>query len=342
MTTTDPQAAVAGSSASVAARSATSAGSPIWRAVTGWLCTPVPAGRVAAFRTLAYLYVPFELLWAYPWVLQHKDVPGTFYQPLLIGRLLPLPVPTEQLVVTVHWALIATAVVAATGRAPRLLGWVVAGLYLEWQVIAMSYGKVDHDRFGLILTFFTLATVGRTRWGDPTPTERGGWALRMAQLGAIATYFLAAFAKLRYGGVDWLWGATLARAVVRRGTVFSDWMLDLPGLLVAMQVFIVAFELGTPVVFFVAERTRRRIVALLYGFHLGTYASITIAFWPHLVNMASFLPLERVRPVVAVRGAISRVGRVSRAARNGPAERRAGPGAASTPPSHPGAGAGSG
>jgi hypothetical protein len=269
-------------------------------ALSEWLCAPVPAGRVAAFRTLAYLYIPFELLTFYPWVLRHKDLPGTFYEPLMIGRVLPFPVPTEPLVVGVHWALIGTAVAAAFGRAPRLLGAAVAVLYLQWQVIAMSYGKVDHDRFGLMLTLFALATVGRTRWGDARPTERGGWALRLAQLGAVATYFLSAFAKLRFGGLEWLWGATLARAVVRRGTMFSEWMLDVPGLLVAMQFFIVAFELGAPIVLLVSERARRRLVALLYAFHAGTFASIRIAFWPHLVTLTAFLPLERVRPIVTV------------------------------------------
>jgi hypothetical protein len=348
MTATDPRPALASTSGvtqvDAATATATAATGPSrWQALTDWLCTPVPAGRVAAFRTLVYLYIPFELLWAYPWVLQHKDLPGTFYRPLLVGRLLPLPVPTEQLVTSVHWALIAAALAAATGRAPRLLGWVVGGLYLEWQFIAMSYGKVDHDRFGLIVTLLALATVGPTRWGDTTPTERGGWALRVAQLGAIATYFLAAFAKLRFGGPEWLWGATLARAVIRRGTFFSEWMLDVPGLLVAMQVFIVVFELGAPVVFFVGERARRRIVALLYAFHVGTFASIRIAFWPHLANMAAFLPLEKVRPIVTARRLAGRLAiGLSRSRSSEPAGRRALPGAGSTPPSHPAGGDGSG
>jgi hypothetical protein len=277
-------------------------------ALVDWLVAPVPAGRVAAFRTLVYLYIPVELLLIYPWVLGHKDLPGALYKPLLIGRLLPLPVPTEGLVVGVHWALLITALGAATGRAPRTLGWTVAALYLEWQIIAMSYGKVDHDRFALLLGLCVLATAGPARWGDPTLTERGGWALRMVQLGAIATYFLAAFAKLRYGGVAWLWGATLTRALLRRGTPLAEWMLDVPGLLIALQCSIVVFELGSPVVFFVAERARRRIVGLLYAFHAGTYAAITIAFWPHLVALTSFLPLERVRPVVALRALASRIG----------------------------------
>jgi vitamin K-dependent gamma-carboxylase-like protein len=261
---------------------------------TRWLFTPAPAGRLAVFRTLLYLFVPLDVLYLTPWVLRHKDVPGELYQPLRIGRLLELPVPTERLVSGVAVALVVSALAGLTGRAPRLWGWLVAVLYLEWMVVAMSYGKVDHDRVGFMVALFALATVGPARWGDPTPNERAGWALRVAQLGVIATYFLAAFAKLRYGGLAWLTGATLTRAVIRRGTVFSDWMLDVPVTLVAMQFVVVAFELASPVVLLLPERQQRRAVGLLYLFHAGTYAAITIAFWPHLVAMTAFLPLERV------------------------------------------------
>jgi hypothetical protein len=274
--------------------------------VNRWLFAPVPLGRVAAFRTLVYLFVPVDLLLTTNWVLQHKDVPGDLYVPLLIGRLLPLPVPTYVLTVGILVALLVTSVVAATGRAPRLLGTVVAVLYLEWMVIAMSYGKVDHDRFGFLVALAVLPTVGAARWGDRTLSERAGWALRVTQLAVIATYFLAAWAKLRFGGLDWLTGATLTRAVLRRGTFLSDWVVDYPGLLVGFQFVIVAFELASPVVFLLAYRWRLRAIGGFYAFHLVTYAAITISFLPHCVAMASFLPLEKVRPIEWARARLSR------------------------------------
>jgi hypothetical protein len=161
----------------------------------------------------------------------------------------------------------------------------------------MSYGKVDHDRFGFLVALAVLPTVGLARWGDRTRSEHAGWALRVTQFAVVATYFFAAWAKLRFGGLDWLTGATLTRAVLRRGTFLSDWVVDHPGLLVGFQFFIVAFELTSPVLLFLAYRWRLRAVAGLYGFHLMTYAAITISFLPHCVAMASFLPLEKVRPI---------------------------------------------
>ena len=62
----------------------------------------------------------------------------------------------------------------------------------------------------------------------------------------MLTYFLAAWAKLRFGGLDWATGSTLARAIVRRGTVLSDWTLDVPGLLVAAQWAMLVLEFAAP------------------------------------------------------------------------------------------------
>jgi hypothetical protein len=262
--------------------------------MTGWLFAPVPRARIAWFRTLAYLFVAADLLFITPWVRRHDYVPGELYRPLLVGRLLHLPTPDRVLLEIVFWVLLAAALGAATGRAPRLLGWTVFVLYFEWMVVAMSYGKVDHDRFALLVALAALPTAGPARHDDDTLTERGGWALRVTQLAAVATYFLSAWAKLRFGGVGWLTGATLTRALLRRGTPLGQPLTDFPGLLVAAQFGIVAFELASPLVFVLRGRWRHRAVAFFYLFHLSVFATISISFAPQQVAVASFLPLERL------------------------------------------------
>ncbi|MEV4759004.1 MFS transporter permease [Micromonospora sp. NPDC049559] len=262
-----------------------------------WLTEPVPRGRVAAFRTLVYLFVAADLVVFTPWVRTHGSVPGELYQPLLIGRLLPLPTPTPLLVNGIFWALLVLSLAAVTGRAPRALGWAVFLLYFEWMIIAMSYGKVDHDRFGFLVALAVLPTAGRARHGDRTLTEAGGWALRVTQIAVVCTYFLAAWAKLRFGGPGWMVGSVLARAIIRRGTELADLIAQVPHLLIAAQFGIIAFELLSPLVFVVPARWRLAVVGFFYSFHVVTIATITISFAPHLVAMTSFLPLERVRPV---------------------------------------------
>jgi hypothetical protein len=266
-----------------------------------WLFEPVPRGRIAAFRTLVYLFVAADMVIFTPWVRAHADTPGSLYQPLRIGRLLPLPTPTALIVHTVFWVLLVVTLLAATGRAPRLLGWTVFLLYFEWMIIAMSYGKVDHDRFGFLVALAVLPTVGRARHGDSELSEAGGWALRVTQIAVICTYFLASWAKLRIGGPHWMTSSVLAQAIIRRGTPPADLIASVPGLLIVSQFGIIAFEMLSPVVFLVPQRLRGWVVAFFYTFHLATFATITISFMPHLIAMTSFLPLEKVRPIVWAR-----------------------------------------
>ncbi|MEV6526811.1 MFS transporter permease [Longispora sp. NPDC051575] len=266
---------------------------PVPTQVPGWLCAPVPLGRVALFRVLAYLFVAADLVVFTPWVRGHATVPVELYRPVLVARILHLPAPTPALVHGVFWALLAVALVAASGRWPRVLGGAVFLLYAEWMVVAMSYGKVDHDRFGLLVALAALPTVGRARFGSAEPSAAGGWALRVTQLAVVATYFLAGWAKLRFGGIEWLTGATMTRAVLRRGTWLGQLVLGVPGLLVLSQFGIMAFELASPVVLFVRERARYLLVGGFYLFHAVVFATVTITFLPHQVAMASFLPLER-------------------------------------------------
>lgn len=283
---------------------------PSGNRLSRWLFSPMPLGRVAALRTLAYLFIVFDVL-VYTEVATYKaDVPTELYVPLQIERWLPLfPEPTWLVVNLTVWGLLILSPLAATGRAPRLLGWVVFALYFEWMLIDMSYGKVDHDRFAFMVALAMLPTVGAARHGDRCPSAKAGWALRLVQLAVVATYFLAAVAKLRYGGIEWLWGTTLTWAILRRGTRWAHWMLDFPWLIKVSQIGIVTFEAVSPLIFFVNDRLRAWMVAYFYVFHLLTWLAITISFAPHLIAMAGFLPLEKVRPLHWVWNGVQRLRR---------------------------------
>ena len=261
--------------------------------MTAFWFPALPRGRVAVLRVALYLFIVVDVLMTTAWVADHGRVPGGLYQPLFIGRLLPLPVPTEAWVVAIEIALLGAAVVAASGRLPRVAGWAVFALYLEWMVIAFSYGKVDHDRFAFLIALAVLPTVGSARADDRTTDERAGWALRAIQVAVVATYFFAAWAKLRYGGVEWVNGSTLTRAIVRRGTFIADPLLDVPIALQATQYGIMVFELASPLLLLPGRWGRRMLVVAL-AFHLVTFASLTIIFLPHVMCLLAFVPLEEV------------------------------------------------
>jgi hypothetical protein len=263
----------------------------------GRLFRPAPLARIAILRTVAYLFVPVDVLLTTPWVVQHARVPGTLYQPLLIGRLLHLPTPGPWVEV-LRWVLVTAALVAATGRLPRVLGTVVAALYLEWMVVAFSYGKVDHDRVAFLVLLAVLPTVGAAHHTDRRSSEAAGWAIAVTTLAVVSTYFLSAFAKLRFGGLDWVDGATLTRAVVRRGTWLSTPLLDHAWVLHVFQYFLVGIELLVSPLLLVRWRDERitwLLVAGFYAFHVMTFLTISIVFLPHCVALLALLPLERIR-----------------------------------------------
>ena len=259
---------------------------------------PVPLARVAVFRTLAYLFIPVDVFLTTAWVRAHADVPTEYYQPLLVGQWLPLPTPTSSVVHVVQWALVLAALAAATGRAPRLLGTAVFLLYFQWMVIAMSYGKVDHDRYAFLVALAVLPTVGRARWRDRRTSEAAGWAMAVVFLAVMLTYFLAAWAKVRFGGWDWVTGSQLTWAVLRRGTDLATWTLDVPGLLIAAQWVMVIVEFAAPLMLLArSDRARVALVVFLLGFHLMTFAGVRIVFLPHCVAILSLLPWERLPEV---------------------------------------------
>jgi hypothetical protein len=247
-------------------------------------------------------FIFVDVLLTTSWVADHAYVPGELYRPLFIGRLLPLPTPGSVLVHVAEVALLASAAVAATGRLPRIAGTAVFLLYLEWMFIAMSYGKVDHDRVAFLVALAVLPTVGRARWGRQERHDAAGWAIRCIQVAVVLTYFLSTFAKLRFGGIEWLDGATLMRAVIRRGTSVGEPLADHAWILHAAQYALVIFELATPLML-VGGRIGRMMLGLAVAFHIVTFASIGIIFLPHVMCLLAFVPLERLDPM----GALSRL-----------------------------------
>lgn len=266
-----------------------------------WFREAVPLGRIAAFRTLVYLFVIADLTVVTPFIADRGGVDAELYRPLFVGRVLPLPTPAPVIVTVLFWVLVVSALVASTGRLPRAAGIVVAVCYFEWMIIGMSYGKVDHDRFAFLLALALLPTAGAARHGDERTSEAAGWVLRMTQVAVVATYFLSAVAKIRFGTWRWPFSSVLAWALLRRSGGFFLRTGQIPYVLVVMQFVSIVAEFCSPVLFVLKNRWRAIAIGACYVFHLVTFMALGISFAPHLVAMCSFLPLERVRPLAALR-----------------------------------------
>jgi hypothetical protein len=261
-------------------------------ALSRWWFGPLPLGRVAALRVIVYLFVWFDVFVYSPDVTALAHL-SSAYHPLAIARVLHLPTPSYGYALAVKIALLCVATAAATGRLPRVLGTATFLLYLDWVVLSDSYGYVAHDRFAFLVALAVLPTVGAARRGDDTSSERAAWALRCIQVAVIATYFLSAWSKVRFGGLHWAEGSVLTWALLRRGTSLGRHLLDAPWLLHLSQWGIILAEALSPVVLFLRGRLLYLAVTSMLVFHAVSYATIRISFLPHALCILAFLPLER-------------------------------------------------
>jgi hypothetical protein len=256
---------------------------------------PVPSARVDVFARIIAVTVVFTVLVTDQWAVLHEDAPDAFYQPVLLARLLHLGPPDPTTMLLLRIVLVAGAVWMCLRRAPRLAAATVFASYVVWLLWAFSWSKVDHDRLTIVVALLVLALTPRT--GEAV--ERlSGWAMRVVQVVFVLAYPFSAWGKLRFGGWEWMESATFARAIVRRGTMFGDWLLPYPRLLVLAQWAFVAFEVATIVLLFPrAPKLLRNLalvgVLLLHGM---TYLMIGISFLPHTICIVAFFPLERLSP----------------------------------------------
>lgn len=267
------------------------------------LFEPAPQARVAVLRVAIYLFVVYDTFFVVNTVYGNADASQSLYRPLKMRIWLHLPTPNHTYALLLHIVIIAGCLLCATGRLPRRLG-VVAGLvtaaaFTDWVSISMSYSKINHDHFALIVALWVLPTVGVARFRDRFRSEAAAWALLCLQIACVAIYFLSAWAKVRYGGWDWVTGSTFAWAVTRRGTALATPLLNVPWLLTLAQFGLFALELSTPVVLFLRGRLRYAFVGVLVSFHLVTWVTIRINFVALMICLLAFLPLEKLIPARA-------------------------------------------
>lgn len=267
-----------------------------------WFFPSVPLARIAWLRVAVYAVVVLDLFVFTSFPSGHGGVPADLYQPLPFRELLHLPQPSPLYVQLLRLVILASALVAMTGRLPRLAGWVCAAGMLDWLSNAYSYSKINHDHFALVVALCVLPLVGRALFGDRERSESAGWTLRVIQVSVVATYFLAAVAKILDAGWGWASSAVLVWALSRRGTAVSDWLVQLPWLTYVMQWAVFLAELASPVMLWMRGRVLYLAVGFWVVFHVVTFALLSIHFVPTAVCLLAFLPLERLRGLRRRRG----------------------------------------
>lgn len=264
------------------------------------LIPALPASRITALRTIIYAFVIVDVF------LIANDVPShatnaVFYEPLLLARILHLPAVTTPIAYGLLAVIVVSCLVGVSGRFPRISGTVVAVVFTIWMLYSQGYGYVSHDHLALMIAVWVLPTVPSRGWHDDTPSEAAGWALRCIQLAVVATYFLSVLTKWIYSGspIAWANSAILAWAVIRRGSPFVQWTLEVPWIFVPAQWAALAMETLSPVVLFLKGKALYLAVAVFVLFHLTTFIALGIHFLPTVICWAAFLPIERLRELPA-------------------------------------------
>lgn len=265
------------------------------RSVRAFFVPALPLARIAWVRAVIYLYVVFDVLVVVRDPIAHGQVPVELYHPVIARELLGFPAPSPIYVQVLRVVLIASALLAATGRLPRLAGGICALAMFDWVTNAFSYSKVDHDHYALVIALLVLPTVGRARFADVTvASEAAGWALRTIQLSAVSIYFLSAWAKMRFGTWGWANGSTLIWALTRRPNGIAPWIASHPGLTHALQWLILVAEFCSPLLLWARGRALQLGLAFFLAFHVSTYYLLRIHFLPLVVCLTAFMPMERI------------------------------------------------
>ena len=259
-----------------------------------WAFPQVPTERVVILRRLVYAVVLLDifLLTAFP--IGHGNIPADLYSQLPVRAILHLPQPTAVYVQVLRIVIAVAAVLALLGVRPRITGWVVAFGMLDWLSIAYSYGKINHDHLALLVALFVLPLAAAKATDAREALQRNGWSMRMIQVSVVATYFLAAIAKVSEAGWGWASSAVLVWAITRRGSALGQLVAHWPLLTYVFQWVVLILEFCAPLMLWLRGRPLYAYVAFWFVFHASTFALLGIHFIPTAVCLFAFLPLERL------------------------------------------------
>ncbi|MEM9195841.1 MAG: HTTM domain-containing protein [Myxococcota bacterium] len=283
-----------------------------------------PAERLAVLRILVGLYgciyLPIRIthLWSYAGVDPYQ------FQPVGVVTVLPRPLLPAVVVTLV--------VLAVLFSFPFLLGFryritapIYAALLLWVLTYSNSFGQILHvdNLFCLHVIALALCPAAdaysldarrRRAAGAPPPEPSGryGWGIRLMCVLCVFGYFLAAVAKAKNGGLEFVSAENLRNYVaydtVRKlelGSITSpvgEALLPFPLVFAGLAYLSLALEWGAPLALF-HRKLGIAWAVLIWGFHLGVLVLMAISFtYPlTMVAFAAFFRVEKLADWKAVR-----------------------------------------
>jgi hypothetical protein len=302
----------------------------------GWLFPAAPPERLAVLRVLVGTFATLYLAIRQRAFLSLADSRSSRFEP--IGILSPLdgPWPDALLVAMVAGAIVLGCAYTA-GAWFRGTGPAFAITLLFLTTYRSSWGQIlwiedlmviDVLIVGLAPSADALSVDARRHPSDererPAVAVAYGWPVRLAALVTVTTYELAAIAKLRIGGLDWMFSDTLRNHVAYsnvRLDLFSGasspigrWLVAYGWVFRPLAVATVALELAAPLAL-VGGWIRTLWVVAMWLLHVGVAVLMYVVF-PFPLFLVAFGPFYRLEELPR-RLALTRRARPRRAAGGG-------------------------
>jgi uncharacterized membrane protein YphA (DoxX/SURF4 family) len=275
------------------------------RAIDSRFLAPVPADRLATLRLLSGAFSVIYLIVRAPVLADFRFVPGRF-EPVGAAAWLSAPI-SPWLAFALYSLAVGSGVAFTLGWRFRVAGPVFALLMLWVTSYRNSWGMVFHTDNLLVLHLLVLAQSdaaavlsldARTR-AEPPAAARFGWPVRLISACTVLAYLLAGIAKLKVTGVSWMDGEVLRNYVAYDGlrksqigsihSPFGAILVQYEWPFPALSVLTMLLELTGPVLL-LWPRASRIWAYGLYGFHIGVFASMAIAF-PYPLSGIAFASL---------------------------------------------------
>jgi hypothetical protein len=268
--------------------------------------------RLATLRFLTGLFSLIYLAVRGQVLADFRVEPGGF-TPVGVAAWLHAPLP-PLLALALYACALLSCVAFTLGFRFRIFGPVFALLMLWVTCYRNSWGMIFHTDNLLVVHLVVLAQSdaaavlsidARRRTSPALSDPRFGWPVRLISATTTVAYLLAGIAKLKITGWSWMDGDVLRNYVAYDGmrksqigsihSPFGGWIVQYAWPFPALSVLTMLLELSGPFTLLVPWLARIWAIGL-WGFHVGVFASMAIAFPYPLsgVAFASMFACERL------------------------------------------------
>jgi hypothetical protein len=245
-----------------------------------------PAG-LAICRIWLYGYFLYKVLndrfadWA--------QAPAEFWKPLLILRWLPGPIHSLDLLLAWQTLLAVALACCVLGVWIRYAAPAVFFLSTLYLGLPQCFGNVSHSDmlFVLALGVFALSNsadslslAARRRRSSPTPSGEYRWPIALIQTLMCVVFFAAGVAKLRSGGLAWVFSDHMQNSLLKHfygnsepPTTLGPWLAQYSWMCQALAGLTVFVECAAPLALF-SRHWRWLLVPVLFGMQIGIHLAL--------------------------------------------------------------------